>query len=51
MQVSRRIMPESAFLSMEDILFIHRQEIRISGGEPNIRDQEEIKIIFAIDVF
>jgi len=36
-------MPEPAFLSLEDILFIHQQEIQISGGEPNIRDQEGIK--------
>jgi death on curing protein len=36
-------MPETAFLSLEDILFIHQQEIQIFGGEPNIRDQEGIK--------
>lgn len=36
-------MPEPAFLSLEDILFIHQQEIHISGGEPNIRDQEGVK--------
>jgi death-on-curing protein len=36
-------MLEPAFLSLEDILFIHQQEIQISGGEPNIRDQEGIK--------
>ena len=31
------------FLALEDILFIHQQEIQISGGEPNIRNQEGIK--------
>ncbi len=36
-------MSEPAFLSLEDILFIHQQEIQNSGGEPNIRDQEGIK--------
>jgi death on curing protein len=36
-------MPESTFLTLEDILFIHQQEIQVSGGEPNIRDQEGIK--------
>jgi death on curing protein len=36
-------MPEPAFLSLEDILFIHQQVIQISGGEPNIRDQEGVK--------
>jgi death on curing protein len=36
-------MLEPSFLSLEDILFIHQQEIQISGGEPNIRDQYGIK--------
>lgn len=36
-------MGEPAFLSLEDILFIHQQEIQVSGGEPNIRDKEAIK--------
>lgn len=36
-------MPEPVFLALEDILFIHQQEIQNSGGEPNIRDQEGIK--------
>lgn len=36
-------MREPAFLSPEEILFIHQQEIQISGGEPNIRDQEGVK--------
>jgi len=36
-------MPEFLFLTLEDILYIHKQEINISGGEPNIRDKEGIK--------
>ena len=36
-------MPEPTFLLLEEILFIHQQEIQISGGEPNIRDQDGIK--------
>lgn len=36
-------MTEPSFLNLEDILFIHSQEIEISGGEPNIRDEEGIK--------
>lgn len=36
-------MPELSFLSLEDILFIHHQEIQISGGEANIRDQKGIR--------
>ena len=36
-------MSDPTFLSLEDILFIHQQEIRISGGEPNIRDQDGAK--------
>jgi len=36
-------MPEPVFLSLEEILFIHQQEIQAAGGEPSIRDQEGIK--------
>lgn len=36
-------MPEPTFLLLEEILFIHQQEIQVSGGEPNIRDQDGIK--------
>jgi hypothetical protein len=36
-------MLEPAFLTLEDILFIHHQEIRAAGGEPSIRDREGIK--------
>jgi death on curing protein len=35
-------MPEPSFLSLEDILFIHQQEIQVAGGAPGIRDQEGI---------
>ena len=31
------------FLSLDDILFIHSEEINTAGGEPNIRDPEGIK--------
>ncbi|MEX0660770.1 MAG: type II toxin-antitoxin system death-on-curing family toxin [Balneolaceae bacterium] len=31
------------FLTLNDILYIHEQEIKISGGEPNIRDLDGIK--------
>lgn len=36
-------MTEPFFLTLDDILFIHQQEIQISGGEPNIRDLEGLK--------
>jgi death on curing protein len=36
-------MADPFFLTVEDILFIHQQEIQISGGEPNIREQEGLK--------
>ena len=36
-------MTEPFFLTLNDILFIHQQEILISGGEPNIRDLEGLK--------
>lgn len=36
-------MREPTFLSQEDILFIHQQEIQISGGAPTIQDREGIK--------
>src|SRR5699024_1253 len=32
-------MDEPIFLSLEDVLFIHSQEIQTAGGEPNIRDE------------
>lgn len=36
-------MTEPSFLSLEDILFIHSQEIETAGGEPSIRDEDDIK--------
>ncbi len=36
-------MADPFFLAKEDILFIHQQEIQISGGEPNIREKEGLK--------
>jgi death-on-curing protein len=36
-------MADPFFLAEEDILFIHQQEIQISGGEPNIREKEGLK--------
>ncbi|MDZ7773178.1 MAG: type II toxin-antitoxin system death-on-curing family toxin [Balneolaceae bacterium] len=36
-------MNDPSFLSLEDILFIHNQEIQAAGGEPNIRDNDGIK--------
>lgn len=36
-------MPEPIFLSLEEVLYIHQQEIKISGGEPNIRDPQGIE--------
>lgn len=36
-------MNDPSFLTLEDILFIHSQEIQIAGGEPNIRDENGIK--------
>jgi molybdenum cofactor biosynthesis enzyme MoaA len=32
------MMTEPVFLSLDEILYIHTEEIKISGGEPNIRD-------------
>ncbi len=31
------------FLSLDDILFMHEQEIKTAGGEPSIRDLEAVK--------
>lgn len=36
-------MLDSWFLTLDDVLFIHEQEIKTAGGEPNIRDLEGIK--------
>lgn len=36
-------MNDPSFQTLEDILFIHSQEIQIAGGEPNILDENGIK--------
>lgn len=36
-------MKSPLFLSLEDILYIHQQEITLAGGEPNIRDIDGVK--------
>ena len=36
-------MNEPSFLTMEDILFIHEQEIQKAGGDPGIRQEQDIK--------
>ena len=36
-------MLDPSFLSKEDILSIHRQEIQRAGGEPNIREPESVE--------
>lgn len=35
-------MDEPIFLTVEDILFIHDQEIQQAGGVPNIRQEQDI---------
>lgn len=36
-------MSEPSFLTLEEILFIHQQEIHASGGDPAIRDREGVE--------
>lgn len=36
-------MNDPSFLTLEDILYIHTQEIQVAGGEPSIRDEDGIK--------
>lgn len=36
-------MDEPSFLSVEDILFIHEQEIKKAGGDPGIRQEQDIQ--------
>lgn len=36
-------MNEPSFLAVEDILFIHQQEIKKAGGDPGIREQLDIQ--------
>lgn len=35
-------MQNPTFLTLEDVLFIHEQEISVSGGEPSIRDKDGV---------
>lgn len=35
-------MDEPSFLSAEDLLFIHEQEIAKAGGDPSIRQEQDI---------
>lgn len=36
-------MNEASFLTMEDILFIHEKEIQKAGGDPGIRQEQDIQ--------
>jgi death-on-curing protein len=36
-------MKEPSFLSVEDILFIHDQEIQKAGGDPGIREEQGVQ--------
>ena len=36
-------MKEPSFLTMEDILFIHEQEIQKAGGDPGIREKQNVQ--------
>ena len=36
-------MKEPSFLTMEDILFIHEQEIQKAGGDPGIRQEKDVQ--------
>jgi len=36
-------MKEPSFLTTEDILFIHEQEIQKAGGDPGIREEQDIQ--------
>jgi death-on-curing protein len=36
-------MKEPSFLTVEDILFIHEQEIQKAGGDPGIREEQDIQ--------
>lgn len=36
-------MLDPRFLTFNDVLFIHEQEIKTAGGEPNIRELEGVK--------
>jgi prophage maintenance system killer protein len=34
---------DPVFLTLDEILFIHKEEIQTAGGEPNIRDREGVE--------
>lgn len=36
-------MNEPSYLTVEDILFIHEQEIKKAGGDPDIRQEQDIQ--------
>jgi death-on-curing protein len=36
-------MKEPSFLTTEDILFIHEQEIQKAGGDPGIREEQDVQ--------
>lgn len=36
-------MNEPSFLSTEDILFIHEQEIQKAGGDPGVREEQDVQ--------
>ncbi len=36
-------MEDPSYLSVEEILFIHEQEIQKAGGDPNIRQEQDIQ--------
>lgn len=38
-------MSEPSFFTLEEILFIHQQEIQTSGGDPTIRDREGSRLV------
>ena len=40
-------MPEPLFLSVEDVLYIHRREIERFGGEPILRDRAALEAAVA----
>lgn len=36
-------MKEPSFLTTEDILFIHEQEVQKAGGDPGIREEQDVQ--------
>ena len=43
-------MNEPSFLTVEDILFFHEQEILKAGGDPGIRQELEDKLEMKVDL-